>query len=72
VDLRERGSDRRKDIYSMRSFMIYTQLINGKKDSLYSLPNIILVIKSGRMRWAAHVAHMGEKRNACRVLGMWE
>ena len=27
---------------------------------LYSLPNIVRVVKSRRMRWAGHVAHMGE------------
>jgi hypothetical protein len=26
------------------------------------------MIKSWRMRWAGHVARMGEKRNACRIL----
>jgi hypothetical protein len=30
---------------------------------LYYTPNIIRVIKSRRMRWAGHVARMGEKRN---------
>jgi len=30
--------------------------------------NIIRVIKSRRMRWAGHVARMGENRGACRVL----
>jgi hypothetical protein len=29
---------------------------------------IIRMIKSGRMRWAGHVARMGEKRNAYRTL----
>jgi hypothetical protein len=29
-----------------------------------SLPNIVRVIKSRRMRWARHVAHMGEVGNA--------
>jgi hypothetical protein len=29
---------------------------------------IQLFIKSRRMRWAGHVARMGEKRNACRIL----
>ena len=31
-------------------------------NDLYSLPNIVRVIKSRRMRWAGHVARMGEKR----------
>ena len=35
---------------------------------LYSLPNIVRVVKSRRMRWAGHVAHMGEGRGVHRVL----
>jgi hypothetical protein len=35
---------------------------------MYSLPNIVLVVKSRRMRWAGHVAHMGEGRGVHRVL----
>jgi hypothetical protein len=35
---------------------------------LYSSPNIIRMIKSRRMRWAGHVARMGETRNAYRIL----
>jgi hypothetical protein len=35
---------------------------------LYSSPSIIRIIKSWRMRWAGHVARMGEKRNAHRLL----
>ena len=35
---------------------------------LYSLPNIVWVIKSRRMRWAGHVARMGEGRVVHRVL----
>jgi len=35
---------------------------------LYSSPNIVRVIKSRRMRWAGHVAHMGEERGVYRVL----
>jgi hypothetical protein len=35
---------------------------------LYSSPNIIRIIKSRRMRWAGHVAQMGEKRNVYRLL----
>jgi hypothetical protein len=37
---------------------------------LYSSPSIIRIIKSKRTRWAGHVARMGEKRNAYRLL--WE
>jgi hypothetical protein len=35
---------------------------------LYSSPSIIRIIKSRRKRWAGHVARMGEKRNAYRIL----
>jgi hypothetical protein len=35
---------------------------------LYSSPSIIRIIKSRWMRWARHVARMGEKRNAYRLL----
>jgi hypothetical protein len=33
-----------------------------------SSPSIIRIIKTRRMRWAGHVARMGEKRNAYRIL----
>ena len=35
---------------------------------LYSSPNIVWVIKSRRMRWAGHVARMGEERGVYRGL----
>jgi hypothetical protein len=35
---------------------------------LYSSPSIIRIIESRRMRWAEHVARMGEKRNVYRLL----
>ena len=35
---------------------------------LYTLPNIVRVVKSRRMRWARHVARMGEGRGVHRVL----
>jgi len=35
---------------------------------LYCSPNIIPVGTEKRMRWAGHVAHIGERRGACRVL----
>ena len=41
---------------------------NEELNDLYSSPNIIRVIKSRRMRWAGHVARMGEERRAYRVL----
>jgi hypothetical protein len=37
------------------------------RHSLYSSPNIVRVIKSRRMRWAGHVAHVGEGRGVYRV-----
>jgi hypothetical protein len=43
-------------------------LHNDELHSLYSSPNIVRVIKSRRMRWAGHVAHMGEGRAVYRVL----
>jgi len=35
---------------------------------MYPKPNIVRVIKSRRMRWVGHVARMGEKSGAYRVL----
>jgi hypothetical protein len=35
---------------------------------LYSSPSIIRIIKSRIMRWTGHVARMGEKRNAYRLM----
>jgi len=40
------------------------RLRNEKLNDLYSSPNIVRVIKSRRMRWAGHVARMGEERGA--------
>jgi hypothetical protein len=41
---------------------------NGELHNLYSSPDIIRQIKSRIMRWAGHVARMGEGRNMYRVL----
>jgi hypothetical protein len=41
---------------------------NEELCDLYSSPSIIRIIKSRRMRWAGHVARMGEKRNVYRLL----
>jgi hypothetical protein len=38
------------------------------RPNLYSSPSIIRMIKSRRIRWAGHVARMGAKRNAYRIL----
>ena len=38
------------------------RLHNEELNDLYCLPNIVWVIKSKRMRWAGHVARMGEER----------
>jgi hypothetical protein len=48
----------------------WRRLHNEELNDLYSSPNIIRVIKSRRMRWAGHVARMGERRGAYRILVM--
>jgi hypothetical protein len=47
---------------------LWRKLYNDELHSLYSPPNIVRVIKSKRMRWVGHVAHMGEGRGVYRVL----
>jgi hypothetical protein len=46
----------------------WNKLHNEKLRDLYSSPSIIRIIKSRRMRWTVHVARMGEKMNAYRLL----
>jgi hypothetical protein len=46
----------------------WRKLHNEELHNLYSSPSIIRMIKSRRMRWAEHVARMGEKRNMYRLL----
>jgi hypothetical protein len=46
----------------------WSKLHNEELNDLYSSPNIVQVIKSRRMRWAGHVACMGERRGVYRVL----
>jgi len=43
------------------------RLHNEELHGPYCSPNIIQVIKSRRMRWAGHVALMGDRRGAYRV-----
>ena len=46
----------------------WRKLHNEELNDAYSSPNIVLAIKSRRMRWPGHVAHMGERRGIYRVL----
>jgi len=46
----------------------WRRLHNEELNDLYSSPNIVRVIKLRRMRWAGHVARMGEERGPYRVL----
>jgi hypothetical protein len=46
----------------------WRKLHNEELHNLYSSQNIIRQIKSRRMRWAGHVARMGEERKVYKVL----
>jgi hypothetical protein len=46
----------------------WRKLHNEELRYLNSSPSIIRMIKTRRMRWVCHVARMGDKRNAYRVL----
>jgi len=46
----------------------WRRLHNEELNNLYCSPNTVRVIKSRRMRWAGHVACMGEERGVYRVL----
>jgi hypothetical protein len=46
----------------------WRKLHNEELNGLYSLPNIVRVIKSGRFRWVGHVARMAIGRGVYRVL----
>jgi len=46
----------------------WRKLHNEELNDLYTSPNIVRVMKSRRMRWAGHVARMGERRSLYRVL----
>jgi hypothetical protein len=46
----------------------WRKLHNEELHNLYSSPDIIRQVKSRRMRWAGHVARMGEERKVYKVL----
>ena len=46
----------------------WRKLHNEELNDLYSLPIIVRVVKSRRMKWAGHVARKGEDRGVHRVL----
>ena len=46
----------------------WRKLHNEELNDLYSSPNIVRVVKSRRMKWAGHVAHMEEGRVVHKVL----
>ena len=77
LTLREEG---RLRVFENRAFRIifgpkrdqvtgeWRKLHNEELNDLYCSPNIVRAIKSRRMRWAGHVARMGEGRGVYRVL----
>jgi len=44
------------------------KLHNEELNDLHSSPNIVRVIKSRRIRWARHVARLGDRRGVYRIL----
>jgi hypothetical protein len=46
----------------------WRKLHNDELHNMYSLPNIVRVIKSRRMRWVRHMPRMGEGTSVYRVL----
>ena len=46
----------------------WRKLHNEELNDLYCPPNIVWLMKSRRMRWAGHVARMGERRGVYRIL----
>jgi hypothetical protein len=58
-------------MYGGRSYTLtasWRKLHKEELNDLYCSPNIVWVIKSRRMRWAGHVAYMGERRGVHGVL----
>jgi hypothetical protein len=47
----------------------WRKLLNEEQNGLYSLPNIVRVIKSRRMRWAGHVARLRGRERCVQGFG---
>jgi hypothetical protein len=63
-----RTTNKRAYLCAGLSLLEWRRLHNKEIYALYSSPNIIWVIKSRRLRWAGHMACMGERRGAYRAL----
>jgi hypothetical protein len=46
----------------------WRKLHNEELHNVYSSPSIIRMVNSRRFRWRGHIARMGKKREACRIL----
>ena len=46
----------------------WRRLHNEELHSLYRSPNMVMVVKSRRLRWAVHVARMEESRSVFKIL----
>ena len=57
-----------RKILSTYLVFLYSRFTVTVSGQLYSLPSIVRVVKSRRMRWAGHVARMEEDRGVHRVL----
>jgi hypothetical protein len=55
-------------VFEKGGYLDQRKLHSKELRDLYSLPSIIRIVKSRRVRLAGHVARMGEKRNAYRLL----
>ena len=63
-----RGRSSVRNLRTRHAVSTETHLLHEELSDLYSLPNIVRVVKSRRIRWAGHVARMGDGRGVDRVL----
>jgi transcription termination factor 2 len=62
------GEEHRLRVFEWEEDGSWRKLHNNELHDLYSSPNIVRMIKSRKMRWAGHVARMGEERSVYSVL----